>query len=296
MKPLIINTIRQIRIVMTPLNLVVSVAVLLLAIYCNYFAGIKLWPGVYSRYTFFQLLILFFSFSAAGALLVYNQPELRKADVQKLILFLLLSSAMFATKISLPFYQLLNHFSPSLQQAFHQPASWMGGVVFISAAILLYHKWDHQSWGLYFTKKPGSFSPYLLLLLMMVPLLFFAAAQPDFQLVYPRSKVLQIIDQPHWYHYSLFELSYALDFITIELFFRGFLLAVLSRWLGTRAVLPVALFYFSIHLGKPMLEAFSSFWGGLILGSISIQTKSIWGGWMVHVGIALLMELLGKLI
>jgi len=296
LKPLIINTFRQLRIVITPLNLLVSVAVLLLAIYCNYFAGIKLWPGVHSRYTFFQLLTLFLFFSAAGVLLVFTQTELRKADVQKLILFLLLSSAMFATKISLPFYQLLNHFSPSLQQAFHQPASWMGGVVFISISILLYHKWDRQSWGLYFTKKPVTFSPYLLLLLLMLPLLFFAATQADFQVVYPRSKVLQVIDHPQWYHYSLFEFTYALDFITIELFFRGFLLAVLSRWLGARSILPVALFYFSIHLGKPLLEAFSSFWGGLILGSISIQTKSIWGGWMVHVGIALLMELLGYLI
>lgn len=215
--------------------------------------------------------------------------------MQKLILFLLLSSALFAAKISMPFYQLLNHLSPSLQQAFHQPASWMGGVVFISFCIVLYHKWDRQSWGLYFTKKTGSFSPYLLLLLLMLPLLFFAATQADFQVVYPRLKVLQVIDHPQWYHYGLFECTYALDFITIELFFRGFLLAVLSRWLGARSLLPVALFYFSIHLGKPLLEAFSSFWGGLILGSISIQTKSIWGGWMVHVGIALLMEILGQL-
>jgi len=278
------------------LNLLVSVAVLLFAIYCNYYAGIKLWPGVHSSYTFFQLLILFFFFSAAGVLLVSQQTDPRKADVQKLPLFLLLSSAMFATKISLPFYQLLEPLSPSLQQAFHQPAYWIGGVVFISISILLYHKWDHQSWGMYFTKKPVAFSPYLLLLLLMLPLLFFAATQADFQVVYPRSKVLQVIDHPQWYHYSLFEFTYALDFITIELFFRGFLLAVLSRWLGTKSILPVALFYFSIHLGKPMLEAFSSFWGGLILGSISIQTKSIWGGWIVHVGIALLMELLGYLI
>lgn len=296
MKPLIINTIRQLRIVITPLNLVVSVCILLPALYCNYFAGLKLWPTLYSNFTFLQLLVLFFFFSGAGVLLVYKNTELKAADVQKLILFLLLSSALFAAKISLPFYKFLNDFSPGIQHAFHQPASWIGGVAFISVSILLFHKWDQHSWGWYFTKKPAAFSPYVLLLLLMLPLLYFAATQPDFQLVYPRSKVLREIAQPYWFHYSLFEVSYALDFITIELFFRGFLLAVLSRWLGVRSILPGALFYFSIHLGKPMLEAFSSFWGGLILGSISVQTKSIWGGWMVHVGIALLMELLGYLI
>jgi membrane protease YdiL (CAAX protease family) len=55
----------------------------------------------------------------------------------------------------------------------------------------------------------------------------------------------------------------------------------------------VALFYFSIHLGKPMMEAVSSFFGGLILGSISYHSKSIWGGLLVHISIALLMELFG---
>jgi hypothetical protein len=33
----------------------------------------------------------------------------------------------------------------------------------------------------------------------------------------------------------------------------------------------------------------------LILGAVSFETKSIWGGWMVHCGIALLMELMAHL-
>jgi Type II CAAX prenyl endopeptidase Rce1-like len=91
-------------------------------------------------------------------------------------------------------------------------------------------------------------------------------------------------------------LNYAMHWIiTIELFFRGLLIVTLSRVLGVHAIVPVALFYFSIHLGKPMLEAISSFFGGLILGAVSIETKSIWGGWMVHCGIALFMELLAHL-
>jgi len=32
------------------------------------------------------------------------------------------------------------------------------------------------------------------------------------------------------------------------------------------------------------------------LGTISYRSKSIWGGWLVHVSIALLMELFGYLI
>jgi hypothetical protein len=39
-----------------------------------------------------------------------------------------------------------------------------------------------------------------------------------------------------------------------------------------------------------MPEAVSSIFGGYILGVIALQTRSIWGGILVHVGIAWMME------
>jgi hypothetical protein len=45
-----------------------------------------------------------------------------------------------------------------------------------------------------------------------------------------------------------------------------------------------------------MHETIGSFFGGFILGTIALHTKSIWGGIIIHVGIALLMELLAFLI
>ena len=42
--------------------------------------------------------------------------------------------------------------------------------------------------------------------------------------------------------------------------------------------------------GKPLGEDISSFWCGLLLGIISYNTQSIWGGLIVHLGIAWLME------
>ena len=41
-----------------------------------------------------------------------------------------------------------------------------------------------------------------------------------------------------------------------------------------------------------MAEAISSFFGGLLLGIISYNTKSIWGGLIIHIGIAGSMEIL----
>jgi membrane protease YdiL (CAAX protease family) len=88
----------------------------------------------------------------------------------------------------------------------------------------------------------------------------------------------------------IFELFYLLGFFITELFFRGFLLSVLFRKVGYAAVIPVAMFYVTIHFGKPLGETIGSFFGAIILGVIAIETKSIWGGVIVHAGIALLME------
>jgi hypothetical protein len=60
-------------------------------------------------------------------------------------------------------------------------------------------------------------------------------------------------------------------------------------------IIPVACFYCTIHLGKPMGEAISSFFGGTILGIVVYNTGSIWGGLIVHLGTAWMMELGGWL-
>lgn len=208
---------------------------------------------------------------------------------------MLLAPLLFALKVALQFEEVLLHnTSPVFQTAFQKPAGWLGALLFMIPAIGMLHFFFEKKWGLYFIKKTNGYHPYFILLLCMLPLLVAATVQPAFQQEYPRAKDVTITlgTSASFMHYGLFELSYALDFITIELFFRGLLIAVLSRVLGVHCIIPVALFYFSIHLGKPMQEAISSFFGGLILGAVSYETKSIWGGWLVHCGIALLMELL----
>ncbi|RYZ55167.1 MAG: abortive infection protein, partial [Chitinophagaceae bacterium] len=58
---------------------------------------------------------------------------------------------------------------------------------------------------------------------------------------------------------------------------------------------PMAIFYCTIHFGKPLGECISSYFGGLILGVVAYRTQTIMGGFFVHVGIAWLMELIGYL-
>jgi hypothetical protein len=96
-----------------------------------------------------------------------------------------------------------------------------------------------------------------------------------------------------WWHKVIFELSYGSDFVGIEFFFRGFLVLAFMRWAGKEAVLPMACFYCTIHFGKPLGECISSYFGGLLLGVVIANTRSVWGGLMVHLGIAWMMELGG---
>jgi hypothetical protein len=146
------------------------------------------------------------------------------------------------------------------------------------------------------TRRNTNLAPYFLLLLAVLPLVALATTQHDFQLVYPKLKNLTFIDgyaHPAWPWKLLYELSYGIDFLGIELFFRGLLVIAVLRFAGTDAILPMAAFYCTIHFGKPLGECISSFFGGLILGVLAARTRTIYGGLIVHLGLAWTMELAG---
>lgn len=137
--------------------------------------------------------------------------------------------------------------------------------------------------------------PYFVLILMMVPLLLWAGTQTDFQRVYPRANHLNLFPNQPYYHLAttIYEICYSIDYGVTEFFFRGFLIIAFARYVGPKAILPMCAFYVAIHFDKPLGECISSFFGGLILGIVSYRTRSIYGGIIVHLGIALLMELVG---
>jgi len=146
-------------------------------------------------------------------------------------------------------------------------------------------------------KKNVDLKPYFIMILIMIPLLYLASLQPDFLKMYPRFKSSgsQYILQ----HYKIdknilifiYELSYAFSFFIVELIFRGFFIFALVHYLGRSVVLPMAVSYAILHFGKPLGETISSFFGGYLLGVIAYKTQNIYGGVLVHIAIALLMEL-----
>lgn len=146
------------------------------------------------------------------------------------------------------------------------------------------------------TAKGFDARPYFWLLLLLTPAVALASTQPDFLRVYPKIKNIAFINgyaSPVWSWKAGYELSYGLDFLSIELFFRGLLVIGLVRYAGEQAILPMAAFYCTIHFGKPLGECITSFFGGLALGVLAYRTRSILGGLIVHLGLAWMMELGG---
>jgi len=181
-------------------------------------------------------------------------------------------------------------------------AGWMGGIGRPGGAggMPAEKGWVQAAsgWLSYYglTTKNFQARPYFGVLLLLVPLIALASTRPDFLHTYPKVQRIAFlcdVARPLWPWQLLYELSYGLDFLNIELFFRGFLVIGLARYAGANAILPMAAFYCTIHFGKPLGECISSFFGGLMLGVIALRTRSIVGGLIVHLGLAWMMEIGG---
>lgn len=218
---------------------------------------------------------------------------------RKFIVLLLIAPAIFAWKMTA---DVSFHFSADdfKNEYWNAVIYWPFKLVVMMAMLHLVHRFFHRGQGFYgLTMQQFYLKPYLLMLLLMVPLIAAASTQPDFLEMYPRLNNVEYLHQHNTgFEKLLYELSYGTDFLSIELYFRGFLVLGFAKWAGRNAILPMAIFYCVIHFGKPLGECISSFFGGMILGVVTYHTRSIIGGFMVHVGIAWLMEVggyLGKL-
>ena len=271
-----------------------------LLIFWNYHYNID--TTISRGYSFFYAFISrYFIFLAAFAIpyLLYKFVGKRGYMLQpRFIILLLLAPAIFALKATLNIP--LNFSSDAGQNSYwNHVIYWPLNVIITGSILFIIWRIVDKDQPFYGIKTSGiNWKPYWLMLLIMVPLVAAASTQPDFLAVYPKLKLITGHDDNNWiswWHKLLFEISYGSDFISIELFFRGFLILAFIKWAGKDAILPMACFYCTIHFGKPLGECISSYFGGIILGIVVYNTRSILGGLMVHLGIAWMMELGGYL-
>jgi uncharacterized protein len=129
---------------------------------------------------------------------------------------------------------------------------------------------------------------YAAMFLAILPAVILASKTASFRHTYPfyRMANRSYVDLWTW------EALYAIQFVSLEFFFRGFLLQGLRRALGSNAIFVMVVPYCMIHYGKPMAETFGAIGAGLILGTLAMRTRSIWGGVLIHIGVATTMDVL----
>jgi hypothetical protein len=214
---------------------------------------------------------------------------------KNLLLLILIAPAIFAWKMSFNFNFLLSS-DPLKNTYWNAVVYWplkLAVIIILLLAVWLINDRKQSFYGL--ATKGFKPKPYFILLFLMIPLIAAASFQKDFLQLYPRFQNIPFLrnDDGGFIYKFIYEVSYGIDFVGIELFFRGFLILAFVKWAGKNAILPMSLFYCTIHFGKPLAECISSFFGGIILGVVTYHTRSIYGGLIVHLGIAWLMEIGG---
>jgi membrane protease YdiL (CAAX protease family) len=128
---------------------------------------------------------------------------------------------------------------------------------------------------------------YLSIFAVMAAGIVVASRSPSFQAMYPMYQQAG----RSWFDLVVWELAYGLQFFALEFFFRGFMLHSLRRVLGYGAIFVMAVPYCMLHFQKPFMECILSIFGGIIIGTMAMRWRSVWGGALLHWLIALTMDL-----
>lgn len=111
--------------------------------------------------------------------------------------------------------------------------------------------------------------------------------EESFQTYYPFYKEAS----RSWFDFWTWELLYAAQFFSLEFFFRGFWLKACKSSMGSHAIYAMVVPYCMIHFGKPFPETIAAILAGVVLGTLALRTRSIWSGFLIHVSVAISMDI-----
>lgn len=129
---------------------------------------------------------------------------------------------------------------------------------------------------------------YGIAFLVMLPLLVWVSGFESFGTYYPfydRAAEGGVGLVVYW-------TGYALQFVGVEAFFRGYLTFGLEPRFGWLAVPVMTVPYTMIHFAKPMPEAVAAIAAGLVLGTLALRSRSWVPGVLLHVAVAITMDVL----
>lgn len=154
-------------------------------------------------------------------------------------------------------------------------------------AIRYFLKQPFLSYGWHWNETHRHWLGYLYLLCPILVFVVIASGREDFVEHYPfygsagRS----------WFDLLAWEVLYLIQFACLEFFFRGYIVQSLRPHYGAAAIWVMVVPYVMIHFPKPWLEATGAIFFGLFLGILALRSRSIWGGFLVHAGVAISMDI-----
>ena len=132
-------------------------------------------------------------------------------------------------------------------------------------------------------------STYAILLAISIPFVILVSFTSAFQAKYPFYDLAP--GEGLWPNMALWWVVYGAQFMALEFFFRGFIVHGLKHRLGYMAIYVMAVPYNMIHFDKPVLEAVAAIGGAIVLGSLSLRSRSVWWGAALHISIAATMDI-----
>lgn len=257
----------------------------------------------YARQPIYNLYVfLFYAFPYFVALIAYTLFYKKLHLLKSVGLWSLSLFAMVVLTINETFFMhktwIEEHIDPQIGYFVLKTANnLVSALIYLITVTVYWYFQDRKNFKLYgFSAKEFNLRPYLWMYAIMIPLIIWASYQESFQQAYPNFPMAwgevfsDYTGLSHTHSFLIYEFAYGSDFVFLEFFFRGFLVLAFIKYLDKGAIFPMVALYCLYHFGKPMPEAVSSIFGGMALGILSYYTRSIYGGILIHLGVAYSME------
>jgi membrane protease YdiL (CAAX protease family) len=186
-----------------------------------------------------------------------------------------------------------NFFFGSKNSAFYTKIWWITTIVlfYLVIPILIVKcvfKKNLSEFGISFRGIYNDYPLYIIMLAVMLPVVYMASKTQSFQQRYP-------IFQPEagalFPLFLWWQLAYFIQFVAVEFFFRGFIIHSLKHRFGFYSVFISTIPYCMVHFGKPFGETIAAIIAGIVLGTLSLKSRSIVLGILIHYSVAITMDL-----
>lgn len=176
----------------------------------------------------------------------------------------------------------------------HRLCWWSGTIIFVYFVVpafltLVVFRMKLSEMGLRLKGSMQGWPLYVLMLAVMIPLVAYFSGTSSFQNRYPFYRMVP--GEAMWPNFIIWEVVYFAQFAALEFFFRGFITLGTRRSFGYMSIFVMMVPYCMIHFGKPMPETIGAIIAGIVLGSLSLKSRSVLLGILIHYSVAITMDL-----